>query len=142
MTGEGWAPATDFGRRALGLLESEKLIWLTTVDPSGRPQPNPVWFVWDGETVLVYSHRTAVRNRNLASNSRVALHFNSDTWGEKVVIISGEARLASGEPPVSECRPYTEKYEAAIPSLGLDVARYAELYSVPIRITPQRVRGF
>lgn len=142
MPNQDWEPTSEFGRRAVQLLESEKLIWLTTVDPSGRPQPNPVWFVWDGSTVLMYSHRTAARNRNISLNPKVALHFNSDRWGEKVVIISGEARISTGEPPVTECKPYVNKYGEAIPSLGMDVAKYAELYSVPVRITPERVRGF
>ena len=57
---------TTVGRRCLERLRTEKAIWLTTVAPDGTPQPNPVWFTWDGETVLVYSHRDAFRNQCLA----------------------------------------------------------------------------
>ena len=72
---------TTVGRRCLERLRTEKAIWLTTVAPDGTPQPNPVWFTWDGETVLVYSHRDAFRNRNLRRNPRVALSFDSRRQG-------------------------------------------------------------
>jgi PPOX class probable F420-dependent enzyme len=142
MPSERWDPHSKLGRRAVALLTDEKTLWLTTVDAEGRPQPNPVWFVWDGETVLVYSYRRARRNRNLAGNASVAIHFNTDRWGEEVIILSGRAEIAGKEPPVTECPAYLEKYGARIPSLGMDVATYAERYSVPIRIRPVRVRGF
>ena len=52
-----WRPdtTTDFGRRVERRLRDEYLVWLTTVRADGLPQPSPVWFLWDGETVLIYS---------------------------------------------------------------------------------------
>ena len=47
--------ATDFGRRVAQHLEQDRLIWLTTVGQDGTPRPSPVWFVWDGASVLMYS---------------------------------------------------------------------------------------
>lgn len=111
--------------------------------PDGTPQPNPVWFTWDGETVLVYSHRDAFRNRNLRQNQRVALNFDSNHGESDVGIITATARFAPEEPPVTECRPYLEKYAEAITGeLGTSAEQYAAEYSVPIRITPERIRGF
>ena len=134
---------TNVGRRILERLESEKAIWLTTVAPDGTPQPNPVWFTWDGETVLVYSHKDAFRNRNLRANPRVALNFDSNRGESDVGIINGTARFAPEEPPVTQCRPYLEKYTEAITGeLGSNPADYAAEYPVAIRITPERIRGF
>ena len=48
-------PSTPFGERIARRLREEHLIWLTTVDAFGTPQPNPVWFLWDGDTVLIYN---------------------------------------------------------------------------------------
>ena len=48
--------STPFGKRIAERLETEIMVWLTTVAPDGAPQPNPVWFLWDGSTLLVYSH--------------------------------------------------------------------------------------
>ncbi len=46
-------PSTPFGARVAQRLREEHLIWLTTVGADGTPQPNPVWFLWDGASVLV-----------------------------------------------------------------------------------------
>jgi PPOX class probable F420-dependent enzyme len=142
MPRETWDPSSEFGKRAVALLETEGMIWLTTTDAGGRPQPNPVWFVWDGETVLVYSHHKALRNAHIRRNPQVALNFNSDRLGAEVVIISCTAEIAQSEPPVTRCEPYLEKYGSHIPGIGMDVEGYAEIYSVPIRIRPLTVRGF
>jgi hypothetical protein len=36
-----------------GVLRRETILWLTTVDRRGVPQPRPAWFHWDGRTVPV-----------------------------------------------------------------------------------------
>ena len=135
--------SSELGRRVVERLETEKAIWLTTVAPDGTPQPNPVWFTWDGETVLVYSHRRAFRNRNLEANPRVALNFDSNRGESDVGIITGTARFAPEEPPVTACEPYVAKYRGYIEKeLKSNLADYADEYSVAIRVTPERVRGF
>ncbi len=134
---------TPLGKRVEERLRTEKAIWLTTVGPDGTPQPNPVWFTWDGKTLLVYSHLKAVRLRNLRLNPRVALNFDSVRGEGDVAVITGTARFATEEPPVTECRPYLEKYGEAIEhELGGTREEYAATYSVALRITPERVRGF
>ena len=48
-------PSTPFGQRVQRRLRDEQVIWLTTVGADGTPQPNPVWFLVDGTTVVVYN---------------------------------------------------------------------------------------
>ena len=88
--------STELGRRVLGLLDSEQVIWLTTVDSKGAPQPRPVWFLWDGSSLLVYSRPDAYKLRHLARNARVSLNFNSDPEAHQVAVLVGEARGRSG----------------------------------------------
>ena len=45
---------TEAGGRAERRLREEKIAWLATVRADGQPQSVPVWFLWDGEAVLVY----------------------------------------------------------------------------------------
>lgn len=40
-------------------LRSERTIWLSTVDAAATHWVRPVWFLWDGERILVYSKPTA-----------------------------------------------------------------------------------
>ena len=46
-------PDTEFGARVERRLREDVIGWLVTVSADGTPQPNPVWFVWDGETALI-----------------------------------------------------------------------------------------
>jgi len=141
MAGIDWDG--KLGRRARERLETEKAIWITTVSPDGVPQPNPVWFTWDGETVLVYSHFQAFRNRNLRANPKVALHFDSERGESDVHVFNGTARFAPDEPSVDRCPPYVEKYLSFIKDeLKSTLDDYAHDYSVAIRISLERLRGF
>ena len=134
-------PATPFGERVGRRLGEERAIWLTTVGADGTPQPNPVWYIWDGETFLIYSLNTAARLAHIARNPRVSLNLDSDQ-GDDVVIITGEARIVQGEPPVTQNPAYVAKYEAAIREITSDPEKFAQAYSTAIRVTPKKVRGF
>jgi PPOX class probable F420-dependent enzyme len=54
-------PSTPFGERVAQRLRDDPVIWLTTVGADGTPQPNPVWFLWDGESFLTYNRADAKR---------------------------------------------------------------------------------
>ena len=47
--------STDFGQRVARRLREERIIWLITIDAQQVAQPVPVWFWWDGETILIYN---------------------------------------------------------------------------------------
>lgn len=132
---------TDLGRRAKERLQTEDVIWLTTLAPAGFPQPRPVWFVWDGAAFLIYSTPQARKLAHIAHTPKVALHFNTDAGGEDVQVFLGTARVDPDAPPSDRNAAYSAKYRAGIVSLGLDEARYAALFSVAVRITPGRLRG-
>ena len=134
-------PSTEFGARAFRQLQDEQVIWLTTVRANGQPEPSPVWFVWDGETVLIYSQPAAAKVRNIAVRPRVALSCNSDALGDQVVVFAGEARIADDERPLNQNPAYMEKYTGHWTS-GMTAASAAAEYSLPIHVKPTKVRGF
>jgi len=131
---------TEFGARVDRRLREEEVGWLVTVDPEGTPQPSPIWFLWDGETVLIYSQPNAPKLRNIATNPRVALHFN-DEGGGNVVVLTGTARHDETAPRVDAVPAYVEKYRAGIARIGLEPASMAAAYSAAIRMTPEQLRG-
>jgi len=63
---------TRFGKAVNRRLRREAIIWLTTVDRRNRPQPRPVWFDWDGKSILIFSQPGAAKVRHLADNRNVA----------------------------------------------------------------------
>ena len=58
------------GRKTLNKLKRESMVWLTTVDTAGRPQPRPVWFPWAGQDVLTFSLPDAAKVRQIAANAK------------------------------------------------------------------------
>jgi PPOX class probable F420-dependent enzyme len=136
-------PASPFGRRVRDRFRDEEVIWLTTVGRDGTPQPNPVWFIWQGaEEILTYNTPTAHRLAHIAARPAVALHFNSAADGNDVVVARGIAERADGEPPPHESPAYLAKYRAAMLEISGSLEAFAAEYPVPVRIRMTRIRGY
>lgn len=133
---------SDLGQRIRQELANELVVWMTTTSHDGTPQPNPVWFVTDGDDVIVYSHNTAARNVNVERNPHVALNFNSDPHADRMSVMIGEARVDESLPAPKDHAGFQEKYGHLIPGIGMTVEQHSDTYSVPIRITPTKIRGW
>ena len=121
-------------------LRSEPVAWLTTVRADGQAQASPVWFMWDGETFLLYSQPGAQKVRNLAANPKVALHLGDDGNGGDVVSFEGTATVEPDGPRADRVDGYLAKYQAAIEALGYEPGPFARTYSTAVRVRPTRVR--
>jgi len=123
-------------------LEKAVVIWLTTVSPEGQPQSSPVWFIVDGEELLVYSLSKAPRVRNIRANSRVALNLDTEEDGDRVTTMEGVARIDTSGPPANEVPAYLAKYRARIAGYEWTPESFARDYPVRLLIRPTRLRGF
>ncbi len=132
---------TDFGKRVERRLREETIIWLTTVRRDETPQPSPVWFLWDGETILMYSRPNQQKERNIAHSAKVSLNFDGDGDGGDIIVLTGDARIVANAPPATDVPTFIEKYAEPIKRMGVDAESLAAAYSVAIRITPTDVRG-
>jgi len=130
------------GKMAAQKLREEEIIWLTTVSPNGQPESVPVWFYWDGETVLIYSQPGKPKVRNIQANPRVQLNFNSDPQGNHVVRLQGRATIDLNAPSATGVPGMIDKYRDGIKRIGATPEQFAQGYSVAIRITPGRVSAF
>jgi PPOX class probable F420-dependent enzyme len=119
-------------------LISDQVVWLTTVTPTGRPTPRPVWFVWDGSAITVYSVNRGAKLRHIAVNDSVSLNFNSTPGGGDVVVISGHARIVRDAPLPSRFPGLLDKYMPAVESMGRPASWFDENYRTAIHITPDR----
>jgi PPOX class probable F420-dependent enzyme len=133
--------STDSGVRAACRLENDQIVWLTTVGPDGTPQPSPVWFLWDGDTALIYSQPATPKLRNIERHPRVSLNFNCTPNGGDVVILTGDARVDSGAAPDRLDAAYAAKYADGIRSIGMTPDTFVQEYSVAIRIRPTSLRS-
>lgn len=133
--------STEFGARVARHLADDLVVWLTTVGDDGTPQPSPVWFLWDGETALIYSQPNTPKLRNIARSPRVSLSFNSTPSGGDVVIITGDATVAGDTPRADAMPAYIEKYAGGLAEIGMNSAEFSQAYSVPVRVRPTALRG-
>jgi PPOX class probable F420-dependent enzyme len=131
-------PNTALSDDLIKRLQDESIVWFTTVSPTGIPTPNPVWFYWDGEYIIVYSQPTSFRVRNLKRNPHVALSLQGvDGLGNNVLIINGEAELKPGNQSIPEA--YWKKYGKLLQEMNAD--EMTASYSVEIRVRPTRIRA-
>ncbi|HEX2312790.1 MAG TPA: TIGR03667 family PPOX class F420-dependent oxidoreductase [Thermomonospora sp.] len=121
-------------------LTDAEVIWLTTVGADGTPQPNPVWFHWEGESVLTFSRADARRLDHIRQRPRVSLHLNSTHTGGEVTVLTGTAAVIDGSP--MDFPDYVAKYRPEMERLRGSVEDFAKEYSVPMRIFLSGVRGF
>jgi PPOX class probable F420-dependent enzyme len=118
-------------------LAVDLIAWLTTVTPGGHPAPRPVWFVWDGAAITIYSLNGGAKLRHIQANDQVAVHFNTDADGDDVVVINGRAEPVPGAPPPSAFPGLLDKYAALIAQMGQTPQWYDDDYQQALRVTPE-----
>ncbi|MET8850036.1 TIGR03667 family PPOX class F420-dependent oxidoreductase [Amycolatopsis sp. NPDC004625] len=118
----------------------EKIAWLTTVTPKGRPAPRPVWFVLEGDDIVLFSEPGTAKLRHIEANPDVSFHLNSDVHGGSVLVVTGTAHVEAGK--ASEAPGYVDKYGSHYAGIGLTADGFDTKYSVRIRVVPDRTWGF
>ncbi|MBK6794991.1 MAG: TIGR03667 family PPOX class F420-dependent oxidoreductase [Anaerolineales bacterium] len=135
---------SKLGRKALRHLKQEYFIWFTTVDAHGTPQPRPVWFVLEGDTLVLYSKPDAFKLKHIVNNPQVSLHFNTpDPKGEEdVIVFGGVAKIDPKAEAVNKNNAYVRKYRSGIKGLSSSPQKFAEEYSTAVRIKLTSLRGW
>jgi PPOX class probable F420-dependent enzyme len=133
-------PTTSIGQVVLRRLRDEQLVWLTTVDDHGIPQPLPITFLWDAAqaTFLTYSRTDRGRLADLERNANVALHF--DVSRGDIIIITGTAALSEQDLPSDQIPEWVDKYLDLLARLGMTAKQSAASASIPVRIRPLTLR--
>jgi PPOX class probable F420-dependent enzyme len=121
-------------------LRSDLIAWLTTVTADGQPQSTPVWFLWEDGTFLIYSRPGKPKLENIAANPKVSVHLRGSEAGDDIATFDGTAQLLKDAPPADRVPHYVSKYSQQMEGFGWTPARFAELYSEPIRVTPTEAR--
>ena len=123
-------------------LQTNLMAWLTTVNPSGRPDSVPVWFLLrDDDSILVYSQPGKAKLRNIDGNPNVALGLDVTDIGRDIIRIEGTAARAPGHAPADEVPEYVAKYTERIGAIFGTAERFAGALSEAILITPTRLHA-
>jgi PPOX class probable F420-dependent enzyme len=120
------------------MLRSESVVWLSTVGIDGQPHLVPIWFSWDGETVLIASKPHARKVANLRANPAVMLALGEPDDDFDVGMIEGVAELPTET--ATELLPagHLAKYRTQMAAIGLTPDEFLRTYSQVIRIRPTR----
>ena len=121
-------------------LETDLVAWLTTVAPDGRPQSSVVSFVHESGTILIYSEPETPKMRNLAHTAQVSFNLQSDPYGDHYLVIEGTMAIDRSVPPADRHAAYAAKHREAYAHWKMDPGQAAADFSVPLRLTPSRVR--
>lgn len=121
-------------------LAADIVAWLTTVAADGTPQSSVISFLWDGDTIFFYSKPDTPKLRNLARSPLVSFHLQSDPYADHALIVEGTAAEDRTIPPSDVHPAYRAKYREPLAHWAMGEAETAADFSVPIRITPRRVR--
>ena len=135
-------PSNEKGSKVTRWLQNDIVAWLVTVASDGTPVPTPVWFWWDGETLLVYSQPDKPKLQHIVANPKVAIALPLDEVGDLRAVVTGDAAVDGSAPAAFEQPGYLDKYRDEIARLGSSPEEFSAAYSVPIRIRPTRVRAW
>ena len=122
-------------RRVLPLLADERVVWLSTVRPDGTPHLVPAWFLWDGESLLVWSKPNAVKVRNLRANPKLMVAVGDAHADFNVGLIEAHGEL---EADAAIPAAFFAKYATDLADAGLDPSAFRATYTQTLRIVPTR----
>jgi PPOX class probable F420-dependent enzyme len=134
----GTATTRDATARANRFLDTEGVLWLATVGPSGSPALVPLWFWWDGEAILVASKPDARKVRNIRANPRVMLALGDPDADFDVGLIEAQAELVDLPAHMLLRAGLAAKYAARMAAIGLTTDEFAATYRQVVRIVPTR----
>lgn len=123
-------------------LANEPVIWMTTVRADGQPQTSVIWFLLEGDEILMYSKDGTIRNRNVLVSPMVALNLDGNGRGGAVVTIEGTARIDDEAPSADKHEAYVAKYKSFMDRNGWTPEDFAGRYPVAIRTTIDKLRAW
>ena len=132
---------TEFGQRVTRRLLEEEIIWLTTVSKNGTAQPRPIWFLWEDETVLMYSKPNTFKLAHIKRNPRIALNFDGNGQGGDIIVFTGECQIDETAPRADDHAEFAKKYQDGIKRINMTPKTFADTYSVALRVKLTNLRG-
>ena len=123
------------------LLHSTNLARLAYNWRDGTPRVVPIWFHWDGETIVLGSPPSAPKVNVLPNNAKVALTIDRDEFPYHALLIRGSAHVETVDGVTPEYAACAERYFG--PEQGrewVEGMRQISSQMVRISVRPEWVR--
>jgi PPOX class probable F420-dependent enzyme len=131
-------PKGNVPQRYHDILQSTAVGHLATIGPDGRPQVNPVWFIWDGSRVLLSVKSDTQKLRNVQANPAVAMSVTDLASSGRYVEVRGEVVELELFDTVAWANQLSRKYTGHDFTAGRDGEHR---YKVTIRVDAWTAQG-
>lgn len=126
-------------RQLCEILDRELIGFLTAVNSDGQPQTSPVWYIRDGDDLVVYNKASTPRLDAVSANPKVSFNLRGDIRGSGAVTLEGVATVET-LPQAKDFPGYVDKYRREIERMGWTPESFSGDYSVGMRIVVTRRR--
>ena len=126
------------------LLSSRLVAYLATLNPNGTPHVVGMWFVWDGQALLLPTSRKTRKAKNLLRDPRATVSIDDSRGGFDLrgLTIIGRAETVDAPRSLELNREIHRKY-VTDRGLALDPVReYLLGDDITIRLIPERVSAW
>lgn len=76
--------------QARNILSQPVIVRVTTINPSGYPHSVPVWFLLEGEDLILFTGRDARKAQNARANPKGAIAIGGDPVGSPCYLVEGD----------------------------------------------------
>lgn len=140
----GEKPDVLGGELARELLGARLIANLATIDADGSVHLVGMWFLWDGEALLLPTSHTTRKAKNIARDPRATIMIDDSRGGFDLrgITLVGRGELLDGDEALATNRRIHLKY---VTERGRDleaVERYLATDDVTIRFVPERVSAW
>lgn len=126
-----------YDEQARAVLQQPVIARVSTVSPDGYPHTTPVWFILDGDDLLIFGNRDTRKAKNIRHNPKGCLSIGGDPVGTPAYLIEG-AFTIEDDPDHAWAVKITHHYEP--PEKAEEwLQSWKELDFVVLRLKPRRV---
>src|SRR5689334_25420703 len=120
------------------ILKQPIIVRISTITKDGYPHTVPVWSMLDGEDLIVFGDRTALKARNVLANPKGSIAIGGDPVGSPCLLVEGDITVEDDSDHSVTSR-ITHHYEPpAKAQEWLDAWKNDDL--VVLRLKPTRIR--
>jgi PPOX class probable F420-dependent enzyme len=132
------------GELARELLGARLIANLATIDADGGVHLVGMWFLWDGEVLLLPTSDTTRKAKNIARDPRATIMIDDSRGGFDLrgITLVGRAELLGGDEALATNRRIHLKYVTERGRNLEPVDRYLATDDVTIRFVPERVSAW
>jgi general stress protein 26 len=119
-------------------LDKPLLARMSTIDADGYPHTVPVWFMRDGDQIVVISIRGTRKVGHIAANPKGSIMIGGDLTDGGGYSMQGEFLIAP-DPDLYWMKTLTYRYESGN-AAERDIEAWGKLDMIILRFTPKVVR--